>query len=406
MVDRALLLIDCRWSCWDAGQCEEILIPQIICNLINQNWPRSEVHLIDYKLCYGSRYNPLIPICNITYISTKPVHKTGQYNPLPSIIQASPNLHTLILRQHGRSSHNSDMRFPPLTALKIEKCGWYNSEAETRRLWDFSKLERLTLNETDNLRFVRCLPEIPTLKYLTVRDKPHFWLDRPKWSALPLVLGTRILQELDITCEFAAYLLKSVVKHAANLTVLRLHDHRQFSVPDNHCPTVSLEDLRSLRDNCPRLKEVSLDLDYSALDDFDILPVFSGCFWLHTAQLETFINILMTMTDLQELGLRMGTVIMEHALYEDGNDPDVDAKTDLANLLYLRKKGRRLRKLTVDAGGYHESIIGRGGEAWRAQRQGGHGPERFYSFSWDYLGRCDRSICMRWFPAPSCILYI
>jgi hypothetical protein len=271
------------WSWWDPSK-RYPAIPQPVQNIIDMKWPHVKLHILGYPWpCRISRrptdvesYNTFtIPLKNIAHLSTVlPGMGWGrdlQSHNLESVIAGSHNLETLELA--GASLFPSRLaRFPPIKHLSIK--GWIDkyTKEQMQQLWDFSKLKSLTFKGPGGLAsFLEALPRdsLPRLKKLILDGETNPALLEDLTPHVNHLLDQASeMEEIDIRCNLHLLSMESILKHGSHLRILRIQDISDFwdgSRTYGHplYRALSVADLTRIRDCCPRLKDMSLDLDGS-----------------------------------------------------------------------------------------------------------------------------------------------
>jgi hypothetical protein len=250
---------------------------------IDWKWPHAKLHILEYL--WPCRFPPCpefvepyeftSPLTNIVYISTTQHHKIGYAqhfgpgNGFQTVIARSHNLETLELGGSILLPYE-DIRFPPIKNLFIK--GWIMgslTKEQVQQLWDFSKLESLEFKALTGLSvFLSVLPRdcLPSLKRLIVDGELNLArLETLTPYVNDILMGASDMEEIDIRCNLPLLSIESILKHGTHLRILRIQDPSGWW-DGNHSygrvlyRALSIADLTRLRDSCPRLKDISLEL--------------------------------------------------------------------------------------------------------------------------------------------------
>jgi hypothetical protein len=110
-----------------------------------------------------------------------------------------------------------------------------------------------------------CLP-LPSLKRLIVDGELHpFRLETLTRYVNDILDGASDMEEIDIRCNLPLLSIESILKHRTHLRILRIQDPSGWWDGNRSYGRVlyralSITDLTRLRDSCPWLKDVSLEL--------------------------------------------------------------------------------------------------------------------------------------------------
>jgi hypothetical protein len=168
---------------------------------------------------------------------------------------------------------SKDVRFPPIKNLFMK--GWIlgsHTKEQFQQLWDISKLESLEFGVLTGLSlFLAAFPRdcLPSLKRLIVDGELHpSRLEALTPFVNDILDGASDMEEIDIRCNLPLLSIESILKHGTHLRILRIQDptgwwdgNRRYDPYGGVLyRALSLADLTRLRDSCPRLKNMSLDL--------------------------------------------------------------------------------------------------------------------------------------------------
>jgi len=269
-------------------------MPQSVQNAIDWKWPHAKLHILEYPWpCrnppgweFVEPYGFTIPLTNIVYISTT------QHQIRCARHLESPNgFETVIARSHKLESLElsgaillpyKDIKFPRIKSLFIK--GWIlgsHTKEQVQQLWDFSKLESLEFRVLSGLSvFLSVLPRdcLPSLKRLIVDGELHpFRLETLTRYVNDILDGASDMEEIDIGCNLPLLSIESILKHGTHLRILRIQDPSGWW-DGNHSygrvlyRALSIADLTRLRDSCPRLKDISLELVVDEHNNVSLLP--------------------------------------------------------------------------------------------------------------------------------------
>lgn len=240
---------------------------------IKSLWPRADLRLLNYP--WPSRefpdiHTPTIPIENIVFISTCIVMNCFRnYEPLSKVVEQSPKLKVLQLKSMNLTVWKN-IKVPPIRELVLDGCSWKLNSSEVDSMWNFSNLESLQISpivpadkffgslSRDDLRKLRRLhitaafhPHYPLLKESLTQHLDHF------------IANGEQLEEIELSCHVPLLRMTSISKHS-RLMILKIHDYTGFHYDWEICPSFSPKDIAVLARSCPRLQELSLDLDSKA----------------------------------------------------------------------------------------------------------------------------------------------
>jgi hypothetical protein len=282
LTDKFSLTLE-SWSWWDYSQ-RYPTIPQSVQSAIDWKWPHAKLHILEYPWpCrnpsgteFVEPYEFTIPLTNIVYIST-----TQHRNRCARHFESPNDFETVIARSHNLETleiggtillPSKDIRFPRIKNLFIK--GWLGSytKEQVQQLWDFSKLESLEFRMLIGLsEFLSVLPRdcLPSLKRLIVDGELHpFRLETLTPYVNDILDGASDMEEIDIRCNLPSLSIESILKHGTHLRILRIQDPSGWWDGNRRCDphggvlyrALSIADLTRLRDSCPRLKDISLEL--------------------------------------------------------------------------------------------------------------------------------------------------
>lgn len=154
---------------------------------------------------------------------------------------------------------NAVLRFPPMITLKLEYLTWVYTQENYRQVWDFSRLESLTLDFCGLEGFLSSvsldeLANLHTFKILGSEETHNYAALRPLLR--DVLSNFNRLRRLDIAFTNWEQLmpLSSIIENLGDtIQWLRLRDWGEQAVP------ISLEALSSLRVGCPNLRYLGLD---------------------------------------------------------------------------------------------------------------------------------------------------
>lgn len=166
---------------------------------------------------------------------------------------------------------NFDTRLPPMKTLALCHYPWCHSAADVTRIWDFSRLERLTLNQVDLFKFLqtvppKCLGNLRKLYILEPRLSGDQTIVRTHLTALYRELKMLSVLKLVGDWRNLAYFGTDLGNLGTNIrsTASRLHklelrtvvcDPRGWASP----AYLTGHELQSLNRGFPNLKTLSLD---------------------------------------------------------------------------------------------------------------------------------------------------
>ncbi|KAG4433420.1 hypothetical protein IFR05_011106 [Cadophora sp. M221] len=358
------------WGLW--GERDGFQDPETsrISKELQDMWPKASLRLIKYpwpsKRWYNM-YTYTIPTANIVYISTQALkNRRRDFEPLGQLISNSPKLKVLHLDSVRGGDIWKSIRVPPIQELVIKSCTWNYTPEEVNSVWDFSQLQVLVIAETlCAMSFLdsACGHVFPRLRKLAVRGiLDTRWGDSCTTRLNELIFKGHLLEELEINCQLHLLQIESVCKHP-NLATLKIHDFTGFGNEKMVCPTLTVTNMAGLLSHCPKLRDISLDLDQSV------------------CEAQEFIRSLSRFRSLQYIKLRMRSLLNELGGNSSSVDVDLEAAKELGAILGSEKAGLPMISLTLWIAGYNEST-NRWTAEWRVQRQQGHIPERCFKFSW------------------------
>jgi hypothetical protein len=336
-------------------------------------------------------------------------------NHFETIIARSQKLETFELGGHIRLP-SKDIKFPPIKNLFMK--GWIlgsHTKEQFQQLWDISKLESLEFRVLTGLSlFLSVFPRdrLPSLKRLIVDGELH----PSRLEALTLFVndildGASDMEEIDIRCNLPLLSIESILKHGTHLRILRIQDPSGWWDGNRrHDPyggvlywALSIEHLTRLRDSCPRLKDISLDL---VVDEHNVSLLLGPQFYALTLptnflpQINDFISILATFRSLQYLQLNMESFRLENSQADDY----LTAKK-LASRLSSRKLGLPMKSCSVGISGFVCPYRGSHTadwytEEWFEGNRKRHLPDRVFKFWWNDDRTVELTEQVR-IPAPS-----
>lgn len=264
-----------RWSWWDRDT-DPLPIPKVLGDVIRTKWPKAELHIVGYPWSLDlDLITPSIPRTNIVSITTK----TPRFNPYSILFlepfrrlaAASPNLRSLEFQGMKYPFSVSGPRISPIKHLKMVKCFWNYSDADVNKIWDFSQLESLEVDDDCSARFFSSLSReaLPCLKTLKVNQGYHNSLGVGMAREIHhFVSKATGMRSIDVVCDFPVFNIGSLIDGWQELRTLKIHDYIGFGQRGqaSNCPTILAKDLTRLQLFCPRLRELSLDMDTKTCD--------------------------------------------------------------------------------------------------------------------------------------------
>ncbi|KAK0121746.1 hypothetical protein ONS95_010032 [Cadophora gregata] len=362
------------WGVW--GERDGYQRPETsrIPKLLQDVWPRAHLRLMNYPWPSKLRYNMYtytLPTENIVYISTKAMKiRKRDFGPLGQVISNSLQLKLLHLDSMRGDQLWTGRRTPPIRELMMWDCTWTFTKEETNAVWDFSQLQILDISGIDCAKeFFNSISgdSLNGLRKLVVTGKHDVrWGECCSAQLNDLISRSHLLEELEIDCDLTLMLIESIYRHAY-LNKLKIHDFRGFGKDNIVCPTLTVGALEGLLATCPRLRHLSLDLDWT------------------TCNVEEFLRILARFLNLQYLNLRMRSRLHELGGNSTSFDTDLEAVKQHVYILGSNKEGLGMITITIRTAGYNELTDRRTAE-WDLQRKQGHIPERCFVFSWSEGG--------------------
>lgn len=244
----------------------------------------------------------------------------------------------------------SEETFPPMTKLAVDHLffRWLESRENILAIWDFSRLEafRCFCTESDLINLLSSFTHEVMRRLRTL----GFELKKTDLNQKALVPQVRALfQELFTMMKsikvfkLASFRYKdllpisTVVLAGTTLIELQLLDHPRYGDP------LSIQDLKDIRDRCPRLRKFSFDL-----------PVFlhpedmSGWPAGLASEAEEALQVLATFRELEILEmhttLSLGTADMNLAT---STDPDYDDAEAIMRNIHASKVGQPFKSIAI-----------------------------------------------------------
>jgi len=243
------------------------------CTTIKSRWPRADLRLLNYpwpSKDYPDIHTPTIPIENIVIISTCNLkNRFRNFEPLSKVVEQSPKLKVLQLKSVDLTVWKN-IKVPPIRELVLDGCSWNLNSSEVDLMWDFSSLELLQIKPivpADN--FFESLPRdnLRQLRRLHITAAPHHHYPLVKESLTQhldhFIANGEKLEEIELLCQVPQLRMTSISKHS-RLMILKIHEYTGFHYDWEICPSFSLKDIAMLARSCPRIQELSLDLDSKA----------------------------------------------------------------------------------------------------------------------------------------------
>ena len=241
-------------------------------NMIRDHWPKARLHLLDYAWMWSQHpmsRMPSVPWENVASIST--CRKWGRSRP-ESLLQFaadSPKLQSLEINCMSQSFPSSGPKFPPVQRLSFNYCDWNYSAEEVQSIWDFSQLRSLSIVSGADWKFFPTLPRdaLRNLTELKATRTHHDPTERGLTSELNHFISSAPgLTSIEITCSLEHLDINNLMKDWTQMRCLKIHDYTGFGPHADVCPTLSIADLINLQRCCPKLRELSLDLDTRTCD--------------------------------------------------------------------------------------------------------------------------------------------
>lgn len=143
-------------------------------------------------------------------------------------------------------------KLPPIKELTLH--AWPYERDQVREIWNFTQVERLTLDQLSMRNFLNSLhplsfANVKKLEY----DENTTWVDMLQ----RLVENINHLEELDVICLSPKELIPALRRHGDSLQVLKLRDL------SGRRPQMDEASMRELLRLCPNLVSLSLDLEFS-----------------------------------------------------------------------------------------------------------------------------------------------
>jgi hypothetical protein len=244
-----------------------VQLPYEILTAFRENWPHVRLHLSSTG-CF-SVLSKGLPTANITTIHFIPQLESKQRDELgfkdlqlKDCVVSAPNL-THLTTKLECSFDPSKGRLPPIKSLRLEgRARWVYSFDDARRIWNFSRLEALYLEELDFEAFTRSIlpTDFPKLQTIQVYQRktiaPH-----ETFGACEL-LG-KFLQELPLIkvimamCYYAGSVIDAFSTPNSRVRLLHVRNYTQIAAR-----TLRLSHIEKIGCTFPGLRSLFVDIEY------------------------------------------------------------------------------------------------------------------------------------------------